>query len=134
MCYNPFGGDLMHGIIKTMLEEHKVIGYRFKLMLKKNNIEASNGAIFYNLKKFEEQGYVKGTIEGKTKVYVLTDLGKKEFSKNLLLIPKNIEITMQELGSQMPFIDWYNHHDVIKFSQTIEKLNILLKKHVEDIK
>lgn len=128
----------MHGIIKAMLikeliENEFVIGYQFKKSMTSSNIVVSNGAIFYNLKKFEELEYVTTKIDGKSKKYILTPLGRKEFTKNLDLVPKNIEITMQELGSQIPFIDWTKKKDVIKFSNSIEKLNLLLKQLMEEI-
>ena len=128
----------MHGIIKAMLikellENEKVVGYDFRKMLKRSNIEASNGAIYYNLKKFEEKGFVNTEMQGKRKIYFLTKIGKNEFSKNLSLLPKNIEITMQELGSQIPFINWTSYEDVKKFHNSIEKLNLTLKKLLEEL-
>ncbi len=129
----------MHGIIKAMLikeliEKDYVIGYQFKKTMNATNIVVSNGAIFYNLKNFEDMKYVYTKMEGKSKKYILTPLGKKEFTKHLDLVPKNIEITMQELGSQIPFIDWTKVKDVSKFSNSIEKLNVLIKQLLEEIK
>lgn len=128
----------MHGIIKAMLikdllEYNEVIGYRFRKRLQNSNIESSNGAIYYNLKKFEEKGYVITEEIGKTKKYILTKLGKEVFSKNLNLLPKNIEITMQELGSQVPFINWNAQSDVKKFHNSVKKLYLALEKHLEDL-
>lgn len=129
----------MHGIIKAMLikdllANNEVIGYHFRKRLKNSNIEASNGAIYYNLKKFEEKGYVTTQKIGKTKKYILTTLGKNHFSKNLALLPKNIEITMQELGSQIPFVNWEKTSDVNKFHNSVKKLYLALEKHLEELK
>ncbi|MFP4287215.1 MAG: PadR family transcriptional regulator [Candidatus Izemoplasmataceae bacterium] len=128
----------MHGIIKamlikTLLENDYVVGYTFKKMLKQSNIEASNGAIYYNLKKFEEKGYVISKTQGKRKIYSLTKLGKAEFNKNIALLPENIKITMEELGSQIPFINWQSHKDVQKFHNSVEKLNLAIKKLLEEL-
>jgi DNA-binding PadR family transcriptional regulator len=121
-------------LIKELLDHDKVVGYDFRKMLKRSNIEASNGAIYYHLKKFENEGYVIAEEQGKRKIYVLTNLGKKEFSKNLSLLPNNIEATMQELGSQIPFINWKSYADVQRFHNSIEKLNLALNKLMEELK
>lgn len=128
----------MHGIIKAMLikellENNYVIGYRFKKILERSNIKASNGAIYYNLKKFEENHLVVSQKDGKTNRYIITEKGKKTFQKNLDLVPKNIEITMQELASHIPFINWQSYKDVLKFTNTINKLSNLLNQHLEDL-
>ena len=120
-------------LIKELLENGYVIGYRFRKMLKQSNIEASNGAIYYHLQNFESLNYVKAVNQGKSKAYHLTTLGKQMLSKHLVLVPKNIEHTMQELGSQIPFIDWTSSNDVKKFHNSVEKLSLLLKNLLEDI-
>jgi len=129
----------MHGIIKAMiikelLTNQYVVGYQFKKTLAASNIIASNGAIFYNLKKFEEQDFVYTVQVGKTKQYVLTERGKQEFQKNLDTIPVNIEITMQELGSQIPFLNWTSVKDIQKFNNSIKKLSVLVDALLEENK
>lgn len=129
----------MYGIIKAMLikdllKNEYVIGYHFKKRMNALDIVVSNGSIFYNLKKFEEKKFVTSEVFGRSKKYILTPFGREEFSRNLNLVPDNIELTMKKLGNQVPFINWTSHSDVLKFKNTIEQLNELLKQQLGGIK
>lgn len=129
----------MHGIVKAMLikellDHEFVVGYQFKKMMASINVEVSNGSIFYNLKKFEEASYVSTNIIGKKKQYILTELGRKAFLKNLATVPKEIELSFQELGSQIPFINWTCQKDVKKFNNSVKKLNLLIEHLLEELK
>jgi|GEM_PF-2660554 len=121
-------------LIKELLEQEQIIGYRFIKKMSKKGIELSNGSIFYHLKHFHEKGYVTKEEQKKTTIYKLRKKGRDALSENIATIPKEIEHVFMLMASNIPSTNWNKIEDVNTFLDQIKHVETLVEERIRELK
>ncbi|MEC9484803.1 MAG: hypothetical protein UMR38_02870 [Candidatus Izemoplasma sp.] len=120
-------------MLKELMTEEMIIGYRFKKKLNQQGITVSNGSIYLHLGNWFDAGYVTKKKAGKTVEYHLTLLGKEMLFQHIKTVPKDIETQMRAIAALVPNTNWQKKEDVSMFLNELNKAKSLTNDYWETL-
>ncbi len=122
-------------ILNYLLQNDELIGYGFIKYCRANGVLASPGNIYPHLKQLEDQRVIAYRVEGKKKVYSLTELGKRELAlTGVSRVPEFLRNVFFRNMSLASTIDWSDSTDVEKLLNSVREAKDFLEKYVQDLK
>ena len=122
-------------ILNYLMDHGELTGYEFIKYCRENNIPASSGNVYPQLKKLLEHKIVEYYEEGKKKVYTLTPKGHKIISDTF--IANAPQFVKEAIFNSMMFgvrFDWNNPEDIQKVINNLDHLKNVFEQYLKTLK
>lgn len=118
-------------ILQYVATKGELTGYSFMQYCKKRGIPVSNGTIYPHLKDLESGGLLECTIDGKRKVYRLTDYGKEWIINSTnASIPTILKHSFFRLNRSFDMVKWDNSEEVKLLIAEVEGIHTELEEYI----
>ncbi|MDA8195572.1 MAG: PadR family transcriptional regulator [Thermaerobacter sp.] len=121
-------------ILNYLLQNQEITGYGFIKYCRANGVLASPGNIYPHLKQLDDERVIAYRVEGKKKVYTLTDTGKRELARaGVSRVPEFLKTVFFRNMSLASTIDWSDPSDVGKLLTSVLEAKAFLETYVQQL-
>lgn len=118
-------------ILQYLVSNGELTGYSFIKYCENNGISVSNGTIYPHLKELENAGLIESTVDGKRKVYQLTDSGENWVKNSTnASMPSVLSHSFVRLYRSIDLVKWEDAEDVKKLAAMLEQTKRTLDEYV----
>ena len=122
-------------ILNYLLKNETLTGYEFIKFCRENGVSASPGNVYPHLSELEVQKLVVYRVEGKRKIYSLTDSGMRELARMpVSRVPEFLRNVFFRNMSLASTINWADPSDVSKLLNNITEAKEFLEDYVRKLK
>lgn len=122
-------------ILNYLLQNGELTGYGFIKFCRGSGVPASPGNVYPHLKELEDQRIIAFHVEGKKKIYALTERGHQEVADiGVSRVPEFLRNVFFRNISLASSIDWSKADEVAKLLNSVSEAKEFLEAYVEKLK